>query len=388
MKQVKTLVFTTERDLDWLIEDEKEIVATLDDVKNVEIETFQYVTVDDLTPVTYVNSEGNTKISQAWFDDNFTSKARDGGFNAVCFHFNRKERRKWKLAATINGSYYRDTDKVWEFWVCADKNQRSTNQQKDRSIKQYPRVFIHEFGHGFIHAWHPNRRDDVHEYDYEKDDIKALFKTLEAPADKKGLDGLTIDKRYDMQNFWAGNDPRSIVLHTTGGKGVAGAVQTLLARGLSYNYLIDEVGNIYQLVHYNNSAWHAGVIKNPTVRAQVFYKTLRNKDNPNRNSVGIAYTYPNGDISVLSDSAVDSTIKLMKAIGFETGVRYTAENIFAHREVTSDKPAIVLGYREQVVEAIVGDKDEKDVKEKARLQLLLQYLQLKVQLLLLQLKIK
>lgn len=379
MSKVKTLVFTTSKDLKWLKAHEPEIVETLDDVKNIEVSPFDYVQVENVTPETFKDGAGKVRIRQDWFDRTFTQQARDGGYNAVCFHFSKADRKKWGIQTSINGSYFRDTDKVWEFWVCADKGQRSTNPQKDRSVKQYPRVFIHEFGHGFMHWWHDSRRAEVHEYDYDKSDIKSLFATITAPV-TVGFDGLPIDKQYAMNNFWKGNNPRSIMLHTTGGSSVLGAVETLRARGLSYNYIIDGIGTIYELVDYHNSAWHAGVVKNPNMRAKVFYGTLQGADNPNRNSVGIAYVYPPADKTKLTDNMVDSTVRLLKAIGSETNIRYNADNIFYHKEVTSDKPAIVEGYRKQVVDAIVGDKDEKDAKELTRLKLLLQYLQLLLKL--------
>jgi len=183
-----------------------------------------------------------------------------------------------------------------------------------------------------------------------------------------------ISKKYESKNYWEGNNQRSIMLHTTAGGSVIGAVETLKARGLSYNYIIDSNGDVYELVHHSKSAWHAGVIKNPNLRSRVFYKTLKGEDNPNRNSVGISYVYPEGDISLLNDKMIDSTVELIKEIGKETGVRYNADNIFYHREVTSDKPIIVKGYRDQVLEALVGDKDEKDTGQIAELELIIKYL--------------
>jgi N-acetyl-anhydromuramyl-L-alanine amidase AmpD len=185
---------------------------------------------------------------------------------------------------------------------------------------------------------------------------------------------MTINKEYASTNFWPNNNPRSVMLHTTGGGSVIGAVETLIARGLSYNYIIDDNGVVYQLVDFANSAWHAGVIKSPNLRAKVFYGSLKGEYNPNRHSVGISYVYPVGNKEILSDKAVDATVKLLKHIGMSTGVRYTADNIFYHQEVTSDKPIMVKGYREQVLEAIVGDKDEKDSGEVAQLKLIIKYL--------------
>lgn len=373
MRTVKTLVFTTERDHEWLKRHEPEILASLDNVKNAKFERFEYRYADIVKPETYVDDKGKRRISQSWFDNTFTAQARQLGFDTAVFHFTRDKRTEWKLESSFNGSYLRDNDTQWEFWVCADKGQKSTQRQIDRTMSQYVRVFLHEYGHGLVHWWAPERRDDVHDYDYNKDSIKSLFTTLSAPKTQ-----LSIDKRYAMDNYWEGNDPRSIVLHTTGGSSLEGAVQTLKARGLSYNYIIHD-GIVYELVDWTKSAWHAGVKKSPNLRARSFY----GNENPNRESVGIAFTYPVGDISKLEDKNVDACVKLLKYLGERTEVRYNADNIFYHQEITIDKPIIVKGYREQVLDGLVGDKDAKDAGEKTRLELMLQLLQLRLKYLLL-----
>jgi len=374
MKQVKTLIFTTERNHEWLKAHEGEIRETLRKTKNADIATFEYRFADIVKPETYTGKDGKVRISHKWFDNTFTAQARQLGFDTAVFHFTRDKRTEWKLHPTINGTYWRDKDKELEFWLCADEGQKTTSRQQ-YDISQYVRVFLHEYGHGFVHFYHPDRRPDVHEWDYQKRDIKGLFETLELP---KG-EPLFIDYRYKMNNYWKGNDPASIVLHTTAGYGVEGAVQTLLARGLSYNYIIDD-GQVYHLVDWVNSAWHAGVVRQPNLRARTFFNGV----NPNKKSVGIAFTYPRtGDIAELSEADVNAAVKLIKMIGREADQRYNADNIFYHQEITIDKPKIVKGYRDQVLDGLVGDKDEKDAGENTRLKLLIQLLKLKIQLLLL-----
>ena len=77
--------------------------------------------------------------------------------------------------------------------------------------------------------------------------------------------------KQHLDNYWNGNDPKSIVFHSTWGTTADGAIQTLIARGLSYNYLIDG-GDVYELVPPDKSAWHAGVLHNPTQKVKKFYK--------------------------------------------------------------------------------------------------------------------
>jgi len=194
---------------------------------------------------------------------------------------------------------------------------------------------------------------------------------------------MTLNKEYPSTNYWPNNDPRSFMLHTTGGYGVIGAVETLIARGLSYNYIIDN-GIVYELVNWENSAWHAGLIRKPNLRSRTFYGSLKDEDNPNRNSVGVAFTYPTGGkLTELPDKDIDACVKLIKMVGREADVRYNADNIFYHQEVTVDKPLMVKGYREQVLDALVGDKDEKDAGEMTHLELTIKYLKLRIEYLLL-----
>ena len=184
---------------------------------------------------------------------------------------------------------------------------------------------------------------------------------------------MDIKKDYNMaHNSWSDNDPASIMIHTTLGSTVLGAVDTLLKRGLSYNYLIDD-GNVYELVSYDRSAWHAGVTDKVTLRASVFYKG----ENPNKHSVGIAYVQPQGIFS-LSEGDISAGVELIKWIGSQTGVRYTADNIFYHREVTSYKPLEAKYYMEQTLEALIGDKDDKDAMRKTVLKLRIELLRLQL----------
>ena len=190
---------------------------------------------------------------------------------------------------------------------------------------------------------------------------------------------MIINRNYSSTNYWKDNEPISIMMHATLGGTVIGAVDTLKARGLSYNYLIWG-GVVYELVDWSNSAWHAGVTHEMNLRSKSFYGSR----NPNKHSVGIAFVQVAG-VEAIPEEDVDATVLLLKQIGQESGNRYNADNIFYHQEVTSYKPIQVKYYREQVINALVGDKDDKDAGEKTWMQLMVQLLQLRIKLLLLQL---
>ena len=182
---------------------------------------------------------------------------------------------------------------------------------------------------------------------------------------------------------WEGNTQESIILHTTLGSTYKGAEETLIIRELSYHYIIDKDGTIYQLVENTRAAWHAGVKSNPNLRVRSFFE-----DNPNKQSIGIAFvgtgTETEDNMYVwMTPEQRDSAVWLIKDIGSKNGIRYNANNIFYHREVTDYKPFYVKYIMETVVRSLVGFKNEKDnVKELTILKLRVQLLKLQLKLLL------
>lgn len=176
----------------------------------------------------------------------------------------------------------------------------------------------------------------------------------------------------------------ALMFHTTLGTTYQGAEDTLKDRHLSYHFIIDEIGTIRQLIDINRGAWHAGVTNGMNVRSKVFFKGR----NPNKVAIGVAFVR-NGQKEI-TRAQRDAAVWLTKWIGQQTGVRYNADNMFYHREVTNynpfSKPPEVANYRQQVVDGIVGYKDNKDAGEKSRMKLYIQYLQLLVELLILRKK--
>lgn len=179
-----------------------------------------------------------------------------------------------------------------------------------------------------------------------------------------------------VDKYFNTNEPRSIVLHTTLGGTALSSIGWLRQPQVeaSYHYIVDKYGTIYQLVKVKHGAWHAGRFNRPNLRARTFYGT----DKVNVNSVGIAFAR-NGEAE-LTEEQLDATIWLIKDIGRRIGYRYTADNIFAHKEIAIDKPAEVLHYREQVLDALIGEKDEKDSEERSKMLQIVQLLQLIIKL--------
>ena len=160
---------------------------------------------------------------------------------------------------------------------------------------------------------------------------------------------------------WDGNTNEAIVLHTTLGNTYQGAFDTLKIRGLSYHYIVDTDGTIRELIPIERSAWHAGVKSSPNARVRSFF----GNDNPNRRSVGISFVRRGQP--TLEPEQRDAAVWLIKDIGERTGIRYNADNIFTHHEITDYKPVEVNDYRQEVLDGLVGFKDEKDVVAQQKL---------------------
>ncbi len=93
--------------------------------------------------------------------------------NAVGFHFTPKERIKWGVKRSLNGSYHRDLDNVLDFWVCADPGKKA----KHYPYSEFLRLVLHELSHGDVH-WTSSDRDLVHDWDYSKRRIHDLPATI------------------------------------------------------------------------------------------------------------------------------------------------------------------------------------------------------------------
>lgn len=85
-------------------------------------------------------------------------------------------------------------------------------------------------------------------------------------------------------------EPTTIVMHATAGGTLAGALQALRQRELSYHYLIDRDGTITKCVPYTREAFHAGESFGP-LGASV-----------NRYSIGISFVNRNDGRQSYTDS--------------------------------------------------------------------------------------
>ena len=159
-------------------------------------------------------------------------------------------------------------------------------------------------------------------------------------------------KKRHLHHYWEHNNPKSIILHTSLGKGVDNIIGWLDYKGYSYNYLIGEDGETYEMVPVGKSAWHSGVVSNPVPKAKKFYK-----GNPNKESVGIVFEC-NGE-QELTDEQVEEGKNLIEWLSVQTDITYNADNIFCHVDITDYKPQEVRGYKNQLLNKDYDYKGEQ-----------------------------
>ena len=179
---------------------------------------------------------------------------------------------------------------------------------------------------------------------------------------KQVRDNLDITQRHlepISKYSWSDVSQDSVVLHTLFGS-IDGSYEHLKNIQLSYNYLIAEDGEIFEMIPPNRCSWHAGVKNEPNDRAREFF----GGDNPNRRSLGIGFER-NGEASLTKPQSRQCA-NLIKELRETAG--YSLDTLFAHPEITSYKPEEVKNYKRQVEEALSGNKGKKkEEKEKIKL---------------------
>lgn len=341
---MKTLILTTEKwdAIDEAVQTASEVLGLDITVKHINLD----VTLDGLYDI---------KTSLSWLRQVETKSIKaevvyalglvHGGKDYDCYGLIVDKEKSLEKHSLYGQHARRDGKSVIEVYA----------RQTDKKYWGYPYTtynLIHELIH-FLDAERGVGGEALHKYLKENDTLDDYIANLKPM--KTQLTGV---EHKHLNNYWEDNDPKSIILHTTLGDSFDGAFETLKARGLSYNYIIDANGKTYEIVAWDKSAWHSGVKSNPNKRVQNFYGDT----NPNKHSVGIAFVRNGQD--QLTEEQVNASTQLIKQLGENTREVYTKENIFYHQEITDYKPKEVGLYREQVLEALFGEKEPVEEKVK------------------------
>ncbi|RPI29077.1 MAG: N-acetylmuramoyl-L-alanine amidase [Acidobacteria bacterium] len=126
----------------------------------------------------------------------------------------------------------------------------------------------------------------------------------------------------------AGNEPKVIVLHSLGGP-IALATRRFHAVGslMSCHYAIGKDGTIQQFVSESDTAFHAGLIVNPTSRLVV----SQGRVNPNFYSIGVEHEgAPN---EAWTESQVEASSRLIADIGRRWRIPLDDARVISHQAI-------------------------------------------------------
>lgn len=124
--------------------------------------------------------------------------------------------------------------------------------------------------------------------------------------------------------------PEAFVIHVTEGK-TYGAIAWCKdpKSAVSYHYIIDEMGDAWELVKPENTAWHAGKIKDST------WSGLKQGINPNLYTIGIAF----GGFAQNGPTLAQfiSIAELLRNIAAIHQIPLDRKYIVPHNEIRTDK---------------------------------------------------
>jgi hypothetical protein len=165
---IKLLILTTSKK-QWFADDIAELRTHAERAKGVKVESVEVRHIELPKMRLKKDAEGDTKFDWTDFKKQITSQADD--HNAVMLHISREEKRK--LGITVNGSYNRDPDEIFECFIVADEGQRSKDYWAvmflGRMIfwSEWMRLAVHELlGHGFERFFIGYQTNYTHDYDY------------------------------------------------------------------------------------------------------------------------------------------------------------------------------------------------------------------------------
>jgi N-acetylmuramoyl-L-alanine amidase len=159
-----------------------------------------------------------------------------------------------------------------------------------------------------------------------------------------------------------GYQPTIVILHMTHGL-MPGTLHwlTIPESKVSIHFLVTKAGEVYQCVNVSESAWHAGVVKNPSARAQkVLHKTaFGGWVNPNYTSIGIENEALEGD--AWTEPQMTSLVTLIQDLATRPDIPFDGNpnNILSHQDVTSYKENM-NSWHDEIIRRLSNSSQETD----------------------------
>jgi len=145
---------------------------------------------------------------------------------------------------------------------------------------------------------------------------------------------------YPSPNFWKGRKgqkPEAIVIHITDGTAQS-CINTFQnpATSVSAHYLVTKQGTIISFVEETDSAWHCGVVKNPT------WPGLKKGVNPNLYTIGIENEGKGGDKPTLRQAIACAW--LVRKICANWNIPLDPQHVIPHRWINGGKTCPGSGF--------------------------------------------
>lgn len=143
---------------------------------------------------------------------------------------------------------------------------------------------------------------------------------------------MIIPHRSPNQRSAPGRRPTCVVIHATATPGLASPLEWLCnpASEVSAHYLIDAMGMVYQLVHEQDIAWHAGV------------SFWQGKANVNAFSIGIELVNANDGIMPYPEAQVAACAQLVRAICSDYDIK--SQDVIGHADIAPGRKNDPLGF--------------------------------------------
>lgn len=127
-----------------------------------------------------------------------------------------------------------------------------------------------------------------------------------------------------------GHSVKAVVLHRTEGSFMSGMAWTHDAKSqVSYHFIIDLDGVVYNTVDINDTAWANGLVVNGT------WKGLEKGVNPNYTTVSVALSGLAKDKPTRSQ--VLAFCELLGELSMQLNIPLTEDSLVFHREIRADK---------------------------------------------------
>ena len=124
--------------------------------------------------------------------------------------------------------------------------------------------------------------------------------------------------------------PEAIVIHIMDGSFAAGeSVFRDATTQKSAHYGISKSGEIHQYVDENDTAFHAGIVVNPT------WRLLKPRVNPNYYTIGIEHEGRPDDVR--PEAQLSASASLLRDIAARWAIQLDKEHVVRHREIRASK---------------------------------------------------